>query len=203
MCEEIESMHNTETWKLVPKPENVKIIGSKWIFRIKEGSTPTDPPRFKARLVAKGYNQREGIDYNEIFAPVVMYKTLRLLLAMTIVYDWELHQMDVKTAFLHGSLNETIYISQPPGFIDKDHPDHICLLMKSIYDLKQSPRQWNIKFNSCMLVLGFMRSKFDACLYLKRPKPELNVYLLLCVDDILIMSNSKTEVEKIKRELKS
>ncbi|CAM8978799.1 unnamed protein product [Rhodiola kirilowii] len=87
MCEEIESMHNTGTWKLVKQPQNAKIIGSKWIFRIKEGSSPTDPPRFKARLVAKGFNQREGIDYNEIFAPVVKYKTLGLLLAMTTVYD--------------------------------------------------------------------------------------------------------------------
>ncbi|CAM8983762.1 unnamed protein product [Rhodiola kirilowii] len=202
MCEEIESMLNIGTWKLLSKPENAKIIDSKWIFRIKEGSTPTDPPIFKARLVAKGYNQREGIDYNEIFAHVVKYKTLRMLLAMTTVYDWQLHQMDVKFAFLHGSLNETIYMSQPPGFIDKTHPDHVCLLMKSIYGLKQSPRQWNIKFNSCTLALCFMRSKFDACLYLKRPKPDLNVYLLLYVDDILIMSNYKTEVEKIKRELK-
>ncbi|CAM8949180.1 unnamed protein product [Rhodiola kirilowii] len=203
MCEEIESMHNTGTWKLVSKPENAKVIGSKWIFRIKEGSSPNDPPRFKARLVAKGFNQREGIDYNEIFAPVVKYKTLRMLLAMTKVYDWELHQMDVKTAFLHGNLNETIYMSQPPGFIDKTHPNHVCMLLKSIYGLKQSPRQWNIKFNSCMLALNFMRSKYDACLYLKRPKPELNVYLLLYVDDILIMSNSKTEVDKIIRELKA
>ncbi|CAM8987555.1 unnamed protein product [Rhodiola kirilowii] len=94
-------------------------------------------------------------------------------------------------------------MSQPPGFIDKTHPDHVCMLQKSIYGLKQSPRQWNIKFNSCMLALGFMRSKYDACLYLKRPKPDLNVYLLLYVDDILIMSNSETEVEKIKRELKA
>ncbi|CAM8937412.1 unnamed protein product [Rhodiola kirilowii] len=94
-------------------------------------------------------------------------------------------------------------MSQPPGFIDKDHAEHVCLVMKSIYGLKQSPRQLNIKFNSCMLALGFMRSKFDACLYLKRPKPDLNVYLLLYVDDILIMSNSKTKVDKIKRELKA
>ncbi|CAM8907396.1 unnamed protein product [Rhodiola kirilowii] len=201
MCEEIESMYNNGTWVLVPKPAGAKVIGSKWVFRIKEGNNLDDPPRFKARFCAKGFKQREGIDYNEIFAPVVKYKTLRLLLAMTTVNDWHLQQMDVKIAFLHGNLNETIYMSQPIGFEDSSKPNHVCLLKKSIYGLKQSPRQWNIKFNECMMSLGFIRSKFDTCIYLKRPKSGLCLYLLLYVDDILIMSNAESEIEKIKKEL--
>ncbi|CAM8999342.1 unnamed protein product [Rhodiola kirilowii] len=144
MSEEIESIINNGTWELVPKPPGVKIIGSKWVFRIKEPNSPTEPPRFKATLCAKGFTQREGIDYNEIFVPVVKYKILRLLLAMTTVYDWHLQQMDVKTAFLHGNLNETIFMSQAIGYVDHKLPDHVCLLRKSIYGLKQSPRQWNI-----------------------------------------------------------
>ncbi|CAM8977532.1 unnamed protein product [Rhodiola kirilowii] len=98
MNEEIQSMYANNTWTLMPKPKDVRIIDCKWIFRIKEGNSFNDPPRFKARLVAKGFSQKEGIDFNEIFAPVVKYKTMRLLLAMATVFDWELEQMDVKTA---------------------------------------------------------------------------------------------------------
>ncbi|CAM8990208.1 unnamed protein product [Rhodiola kirilowii] len=141
MHEEIQSMYENKTWTLVPKPSNVKTVACKWIYRIKEGNELDEPPRFKARLVAKGFTQKEGIDFNEIFAPVVKYKTMRLLIAMAAVYDWEIEQMDVKTAFLHGDLEETIYMNQPRGFIDKNSPDSVCLLNKSIYGLKQSPRQ--------------------------------------------------------------
>ncbi|CAM8902685.1 unnamed protein product [Rhodiola kirilowii] len=92
MTEEIQSMHENNTWKLVPRPADVKPLACKWIYRIKEGNSPNDPPRFKARLVAKGFHQREGIDFNEIFASVVKYKTLRLLIAMTAVYDWHIEK---------------------------------------------------------------------------------------------------------------
>ncbi|CAM8977202.1 unnamed protein product [Rhodiola kirilowii] len=119
MNKEIQSMHGNQTWRLVPKPNNVKAIDCKWIFRIKEGNDSGEPPRFKARLVAKGFSQREGIDFNDIFAPVVKYKTMRLLLAMTDVFNLEFEQMDIKTAFLHGNLDEILYMKQPKGFIDK------------------------------------------------------------------------------------
>ncbi|CAM8954218.1 unnamed protein product [Rhodiola kirilowii] len=202
MNEEIQSMYANNTWTLMPKPKDVRIIDCKWIFRIKEGNSFNDPPRFKARLVAKGFSQKEGIDFNEIFAPVVKYKTMRLLLAMATVFDWELEQMDVKTAFLHGDLDETIYMSQPKGFEDKKCPDHVCFLNKSIYGLKQSPRQWNLKFNECMMSLKFTRSKYDTCLYLKRKNKDC-LFVLLYVDDILLMSNSKAMIAVIKRDLKN
>ncbi|CAM8902445.1 unnamed protein product [Rhodiola kirilowii] len=189
------------TWVLMPKPAGAKIICSKWVFRIKEGNNLDDPHRFKAMLCAKGFTQRDGIDYNEIFSPVVKHKTLRLLLAMTTVYDWHLQQIDVKTDFLHGNLNETIYMSPHVGFEDSSKTNHVCLLKKSIYGLKQPPRQWNIKFNKCMLSRGFVRSKFDTCLYLKRPKSGMCLYPFIYVNDILIMSNAKSEIEKIKKEL--
>ncbi|CAM8957332.1 unnamed protein product [Rhodiola kirilowii] len=159
MHEEIQSMYENKTWTLVPKPANVKTVTCKWIYRIKEGNELDEPPRFKARLVAKGFTQKEGIDFNEIFAQVEKYKTMRLLIAMAVVYAWEIEQMDVKTAFLHGDLEETIYMNQPIGFVDKISLDFVCLLNKSKYGLKQSPRQWNKKFDSCMLTLGFTRSK--------------------------------------------
>ncbi|CAM8876419.1 unnamed protein product [Rhodiola kirilowii] len=200
MIEEIQSMHENNTWKLVPKPQNVKPLACKWIYRIKEGNSPNDPPRFKARLVDKGFHQREGIDFNEIFAPVVKYKTLRLLIAMTAVYDWHIEQMDVKTAFLHGDLLETIHMCQLEGFVDKMKPDHVCLLRKSIYGLKQSPRQWNKKFDSCMLDLGFLRSKYDTCLYLKRVK-NAPLFVLLYVDDLLLISPSLHDIKLTKSGL--
>ncbi|CAM8940474.1 unnamed protein product [Rhodiola kirilowii] len=201
MTEEIQSMYANNTWILVPRPTNFKPIGCKWIFKIKESNDPTEPPRFKARLVAKGYKQKEGIDYTEIFAPVVKFKTTRLLIAMVAFYDWELEQMDVKTAFLHGNLEETIYMEQPIGFVDKNNPKHVCLLKKTIYGLKQSPHQWNKKFNACMLSLGFFRSKYDSCLYFKNSDAKSLMFVLLYVDDILLISNVKSEILRIKTEL--
>ncbi|CAM8906112.1 unnamed protein product [Rhodiola kirilowii] len=110
--------------------------------------------------------------------------------------------MDVKIAFLHGDLKETIYMEQPIGFIDKNHPEHVCLLQRSIYGLKQSPRLWNKKFDACMLSLGFLRSKYDACLYFKSVKSDMVIYVLLYVADILLISNSKPTIAKLKSKLK-
>ncbi|CAM8930884.1 unnamed protein product [Rhodiola kirilowii] len=201
MIEEIQSMHDNNTWKLVPRPADVKPFACKWIYRIKEGNSPNDPPRFKARLVAKGFHQRDNIDFNDIFALVVKYKTLRLLIAMTAIFDWHIEQMDVKTAFLHGDLLETIHMCQPEGFVDKTKPNHACLLRKSIYGLKQSSRQWNKKFNCCMLDLGFVRSKYDTCLYLKRVKNNAPLFVLLYVDDLLLISSSMHDIKLTKFDL--
>lgn len=202
MHEEIQSMHANNTWTLVPKHEKVRLIDCKWIYKIKEGADIHEPPRYKARLVAKGFTQKEGVDYNEIFSPVVKYKTMRLLLAMTAVFNWELEQMDVKTAFLHGDLNETIHMRQPKGFIDKEKAEHACLLKKSIYELKQSPRQWNKKFDACMLKMNFTRSQYDTCLYFKDVKSKAPLYVLLYVDDILLISSSKVSINGVKHDLK-
>ncbi|CAM8876646.1 unnamed protein product [Rhodiola kirilowii] len=201
MIEEIQSMHDNNTWKLVPRAADVKPLACKWIYGIQEGNSSNDPPRFKARLVAKGFHQREGIDFNEIFAAVVKYKTLRLLIAITAIFDWHIEQMDVKTAFLHGDLLETIHMFQPEGFVDKTKPNHVCLLRKSIYGLKQSPRQWNKKFDSCMLDLRFIRSKYDTCLYLKRVKNNAPLFVLLYVDDLLLISSSLSDIKMIKSGL--
>ena len=141
MCEEIESLHQNKTWILVPRPQTQKIVGCKWIFKVKEDLSNSEPVRFKARLVAKGFTQVEGIDYNEIFSPVVKYTTIRTVLALVAQFNWELEQMDVKTAFLHGKLEETIYMMQPEGFeVKKKGAELVCLLKKSLYGLKQSPR---------------------------------------------------------------
>ncbi|KAL2243405.1 UNVERIFIED_CONTAM: Retrovirus-related Pol polyprotein from transposon TNT 1-94 [Sesamum indicum] len=183
MNEEMKSLKENKTWVLVPKPKNASIIDCKWIYKIKQ----ENPIKFKARLVAKGFTQKEGIDYNEIFSPVVKYTTVRIILALTVHYNWELKQMDVKTAFLHGDLDENIYICQPAGFVDESKPDFVCLLKKSLYGLKQSLRQWNKKFDSFMQSLKFNRSHYDHCLYFKHVH-DSPIFLVLYVDDMLIAS---------------
>jgi len=140
MEEEMASLKANKTWDLVPRPKNQKLVRCKWLYKLKEGMSPTDPIRFKARLVAKGFTQREYIDYIEIFSPVVKFKTIRIMLALVVQNDLELEQLDVKTTFLHGDLEELIYMDQPAGFTDKIYLDYVCLLKKSLYELKQSPR---------------------------------------------------------------
>ncbi|PKU72844.1 Retrovirus-related Pol polyprotein from transposon TNT 1-94 [Dendrobium catenatum] len=142
MQDEYDSLIKNNTWILVNKKENQKVVSCKWIYKIKEGNTKNEPNRYKARLVARGYTQKEGIDYSEIFSPVVKHTSIRILMGLVAFFDWELEQLDVKTAFLHGELDENIMMAQPEGFVLKGKENLVCLLKKSIYGLKQSPRQW-------------------------------------------------------------
>lgn len=190
MGDEMCSLEKNGTWIVVPKPKNVKIIGRKWVYTKKEGIPGVEPPRFKSRLVAKGYSQREGIYYNEILAPVVKHVSIRVLLQIVAAEDLEFEQLDVKTAFLHGELEEVIYMSQPEGYEVEGREDWVYLLKKSLYGLKQSPRQWNQKFNDFMISRGFTRSSVDSC-----------VYLLLYVDDMLVASKSMQEIKILKKDL--
>ncbi|KAL2230649.1 UNVERIFIED_CONTAM: Retrovirus-related Pol polyprotein from transposon TNT 1-94, partial [Sesamum indicum] len=196
MKEEMKSLKDDKTWILVPKPKNASVVDCKWLFKIKQ----ENPIKYKARLVAKGFTQKEGIDYNEIFSPVVKYTTVRIILALTAHYDWELKQVDVKTAFLHGDLDENIYMNQPFGFSDMSKPDYVCLLKKSLYGLKQSPRQWNKKFDVFMLSLKFTRSNYDHCLYFKYVD-NTPIFLVLYVDDMLIASPSLQLIHVLQKDL--
>jgi len=201
--EEIESLIKNKTWTLVDRDNSQKPIGCKWIFKRKAGIAGVEQPRFKARLVAKGYAQKEGIDFQEIFSPVVKHVSIRLLLSMVVHLNMELQQMDVKTAFLHGYLDETIYMDQPEGYIHEKYPDKVCLLKRSLYGLKQSPRQWNNRFNEFMQRIGYERSKYDSCVYYKILLSGDYIYLLLYVDDILIASKDKEQVCELKTLLNS
>ena len=168
MEEEMQSLHKNQTWKLVDWPSNKKVIGCRWIFKKKPGIPGVEPPRYKARVVAKGFSQIEGVDYHEVFSPVVKHTSIRLLLAIVAMFNLELEQMDVKTAFLHGSLDEVIYMEQPPGFEQQGNSNKVCHLLKSLYGLKQSPRQWYRRFDDFMAMQGYSRSEFDSCVYFKR-----------------------------------
>ncbi|CAL1382933.1 unnamed protein product [Linum trigynum] len=154
--------------------------------------------KFKARVVARGFSQREGVDYNEIFSPVVRHTSIRVLLAIVAHYDLELEQLGVKTAFLHGELEEEIYMTQPEGFEVPGKEDYVCKLKKSLYGLKQSPRQWYKRFDSYMLELGYNRSPYDCCVYHSKAEDGSMIDLVLYVDDMLIAARSKSDIQKLK-----
>ncbi|KAH9781363.1 Integrase catalytic domain-containing protein [Citrus sinensis] len=201
MNEEIISLKKNRTWILVKKPQNKRLVGCKWIYKIKEGTVDGEPPRYKARLVAKGFTQKHGVDFNEVFSPVVKYSSIRILLAIAAYNDLELDQMDVKTAFLHVNLEEEILMDQPEGFIEEGTEDMVCLLKRSLYGLKQSPRQWYLRFDEFMISHGYCRSQYDSCVYFKILSSEDRIYLLLYVDDMLIACKRREEIERLKMEL--
>jgi hypothetical protein len=182
-------------------PKHKKVVRYKWIFR-KEGLSPKEPARFKARLVAKGFSQIPGIDYNDVFSPIVKHSSIRAFFGIVAMHDLELEQLDVKTAFLHGEPEEEIYMDQPKGFIGIGKEDLICKLKRSLYGLKQSPRQWCKRFDSFMLAHDFKRSQYDSCVYIKFVNGS-PIYLMLYVDDMLIVAKSKKQITTLKAQLSS
>ncbi|KAM1838444.1 hypothetical protein ACFX14_020106 [Malus domestica] len=203
MGDEMNSLLKNKTWELAKLPKGKKAIGCKWVYAKKEDADEKRNVRFKARLVAKGYAQKEGIDYNEIFSPVVKHSSIRIMLALVAQYDLELVQLDVKTAFLHGDLNEEIYMCQPDGYIVKGKENLFCKLKKSLYGLKQSPRQWYLRFDKFMRGQNYSRSQYDHCVYFKKLQDGSFIYLLIYVDDMLIASKNVEEIEKLKKQMKN
>ncbi|CAM8947754.1 unnamed protein product [Rhodiola kirilowii] len=199
MEEEMRSLKKNDTWKLVDRPDGVKLVGCKWVFKFKEGILWVEKPRYKARLV--GFTQREGVNFNEIYSPVVKHRSIRIVLSIVAHCNLELEQLDVKTAFLYGSLDETIYMSQPKCFISGNAENTVYLLNKSLYGLKQSPRQWYKRFDEFMLSCDFKRSSYDWCIYYKYWDNGSAIYLLLYVDDMLIASDIMQLISDIKEQL--
>ncbi|KAJ4715305.1 Retrovirus-related Pol polyprotein from transposon TNT 1-94 [Melia azedarach] len=198
MGDEMESLHKNQTWELTKRPRDKKIVTCKWVYKKKEGETSVEGIKYKARVVASGFTQREGVDYNEIFSPVVRHTSIRVLLAIVAHQDLELEQLDVKTAFLHGELEEEIYMTQPDGFQVPGKEDYVCKLKKSLYGLKQSPRQWYKRFDSYMIEIGYTRSLYYCCVYYSKATNGSLIYLVLYVDDMLIAAENKSDVKKLK-----
>ncbi|GAU17623.1 hypothetical protein TSUD_254980 [Trifolium subterraneum] len=188
MLDEFDALIKNKTWELVPRPSNVNVIRSMWIFRHKKKSDGSFE-RHKARLVGDGRSQQVGLDCDETFSPVVKPTTIRIVLTIALSKSWSIHQLDVKNAFLHGKLHETVYMHQPMGFRDSVHPDYVCLLKKSLYGLKQAPRAWYQRFADFIFTFGFFHSKSDHSLFIYRKGNDM-AYILLYVDDIILTASS-------------
>ena len=192
MNSEFSSLIENGTWELVPRPIDKNIVGSKWIYKVKRGPNG-EIERFKSRLVAQGFSQTEGVDFNEVFAPVARFPTIRTLLAFANAHDLEIHHMDVTTAFLNGELDCDIFMEQPEGYVDPANPDYVCKLVKGIYGLKQSARCWNATLDKFMKSRGYTQSPADECVYVKTVKNDDGrisfVIMAVYVDDIIPVSN--------------
>ncbi|GJZ96631.1 retrotransposon protein, putative, ty1-copia subclass [Tanacetum coccineum] len=196
MNTEIQSMINNKVWVLVDLPPNYKNVGSKWVFKKitdMDGIVHT----YKARLVAKGYTQLYGVDYEETFSPVTDIKAIRILISIAAFYDYEIWQMDVKTAFLNGYLDKDIYMVQLEGFVDPKHPRKVCKLQRSIYGLKQASRSWNKRFDEEIKRFGFAQNLDEPCVYQKASGSNVTL-LILYVDDIIIMGNHIPSLQSVK-----
>ena len=185
MHEELNQFARNDVWFLVPKTDEMNIIGSKWVFRNKldEAGVIT---RNKARLVAKGYNQEEGIDNGE---------AVRLLLAFACMSGFKLFQMDVKSVFLNGFINEEVYVEQPPGIEDHQHPNDVSKLKKALYGLKQAPRQWYERLSNFLLSHGYERGMIDKTLFIKKANSEI-ILVQIYVDDIIFCATKDSLCEE-------
>jgi hypothetical protein len=200
MQDEIAALEENNTWILVDLPPNKKPIGCRWVYKVKLKSDG-QVERYKARLVAKGYTQCEGLDYHETFSPVAKLTSVRLLLALVAAKHWFLHQLDVNNAFLHGTLDEEVYMTLPPGFANKGE-SKVCKLTKFLYGLKQASRQWFSRFFMTLLQHGFLQSKSDYSLF-TRSQGDSFIALLVYVDDIIIASNDSAAVSRLTQFLNS
>ncbi|GJV69233.1 retrovirus-related pol polyprotein from transposon TNT 1-94 [Tanacetum coccineum] len=183
MQEELNQFVANDVWELVPQPRNMTIIGTKWVFRNKLDENGV-VSRNKARLVAQGYNQQEGIDYDETYAPVARLESIRILLAYACALDFKLFQMDVKSAFLNGFINEEVYVAQPPGFIDFEKPDHVYKLKKALYGLKQAPKAWYDRLKAFLIKHEYKMGMVDNTLFTKKKSSNL-IIVQIYVDDII------------------
>src|SRR3954464_13452308 len=194
MGSEIESMGDNQVWNLVDLPDGFKAMECKWIYK-KKIDMDGNVHIHKARLVAKGFQQVQGVDYDETFSPVAMLKSVRILLAVVAYFDYEIWQMDVKTAFLNGHLEEDVYMIQPEGFVSPEDAGKVCKLQRAIYGLKQASRSWNTRFDEVVKGFGFIKNEEESCVY-KKVSGSARVFLVLYVDDILLIGNDKNFLMK-------
>ncbi|GJT16659.1 retrotransposon protein, putative, ty1-copia subclass [Tanacetum coccineum] len=199
MNAKMQSMKDNQVWRLVDLPPDCKTVGSKWLFKKKtdmDGNVHT----YNACLIAKGFTQLYGVDYEETFSPVADIRAIRILIAISPFYDYEIWQMDVKTVFLNGYLDEDIYMVQPEGFVDTKYPKKLCNLQRSIYGLKQASRSWNKRFDEEIKKFGFTQNLDEPCVYQKASGSNVT-FPILYVDDIIIMGNHILSLQSVKTYL--
>lgn len=201
MQSELDSIEKNGTWFLTKLPDGHKVIGLKWIYKLKKDAEG-NIIKYKARLVAKGYVQEQGVDYDEIFAPITRLETVRLLLALAAKNQWQVHHLDVKTAFLNGEINEEVYVMQPEGYERKGQEHLVYRLVKALYGLRQAPRAWYAKLNRCLEELGFKRCPYEHGVYTRRENGEVLI-IAVYVDDILVTGTNVIAIESFKRQMSS
>jgi hypothetical protein len=200
MTEEYHSIKKNDVWDIVPRPKGKSIVTSKWIYKIKH---PVDGSveKYKARFVARGFSQVEGINYEETFALVARFTSIRTIISLVASMGWRLHQMDEKTTFLNGEIEEEVDIVQPDGFVIHEKESHVCRLKKALYGLKQAPRAWYEKIDGYLMSLGFSKSVVYPNLYYNIVGDEFLI-LVLYVDD-LFLTGSESLIVECKRALAS
>lgn len=196
---ELEGLEAMGTWKIVDRPAHTNVVGSKMILKVKTDADQI-PVKYKARFVAQGFSQKEGVDFEEIFAPVAPIDTIRCLLAVAAVKDWEVDSVDVVQAYLNSTLHHDVYLKPPDG--SKVPPDKVYKLVKGLYGLKQSGREWNVELDRHLRRLGFMGLSSAPCVYVKG-KDDQMVVITAYVDDMLIISPSRKLVDQAKQAIHS
>lgn len=199
MDDEIYIINKNETWELVKRPADKKVISVKWIYKVKTDECG-QINKLKARLVARGFTQTYGEDYGETFAPVSIYDTIRTLIALAAQNKWKLHQMDVKSAFLNGEITEEVYVEQPSGFEIEGAENMVYKLKKALYGLKQAHGAWYSKIDSYFMSQGCKRSDCDAAMYIQESEGEIMV-ISLYVDDLIITGSKEEMIKQFKENL--
>lgn len=202
MIDEMQALEHSGTWELVPLPPGKTTVRCRWVYTVKvclDGYID----RLKARFVAKGYTQIYGLDYGDTFSPVAKITSIRLLLAMAAIHHWPLYQLDIKNAFLHGELDEEIYMEQPPGFVAHGESGLVCRLRRCLYGLKQSPPGWFGKFNSVVQKFGLKWSQADHSVFYYHSSSGTCIYLVAYVDDIVITGDDQQKISELKKYLVS
>ncbi|GJV08025.1 putative ribonuclease H-like domain-containing protein [Tanacetum coccineum] len=200
MQEELLQFRLQQVWILVDLPHGAKVIGTKWVYRNKRDERGV-VVRNKARLVAQGHRQEEGIDYDEVFAPVARIEAIRLFLAFASFMGFIVYQMDVKSAFLYGTIDEEVYVSQPPGFVDPDHPKKVYKVVKALYGLHQAPRAWYATLSTFLEKHGYRRGTIDKTLFIKKDKKDI-MLVQVYVDDIIFGSTRKSWCDEFEALMK-
>jgi hypothetical protein len=194
----LENFERNQVWKLVDPPPGCKPIGTKWVWKNKEGEK-CEVVRNRSRLVAQGFSQ-EGIYYEETFASVARLEAIRILLAFSVAKGFKLHQMDVKSSFLNGVLEEEVYVRQPSGFESEKYPHRMYKLRKALYGLKQTPRAWYGMLRGFMFERGFEMGKVDQILFLLRQGRDILI-VQVYVDDIVFGSSSNSLIARFAEDM--
>lgn len=198
---EIEAIERNGTWELTDLPKGMKKIGVKWVFKTKLNENG-EVDKCKARLVAKGYAQQHGIDYTEVFAPVARWDTIRMVIALAARNSWSVYQLDVKSAFLHGELNESVFVEQPQGYEKKGEEYKVYRLKKALYGLKQAPRAWYSRIEAYFIKEGFERCSCEHTLFIKTGAGGKILIVSLYVDDLIFTGNDESMFVKFKNSMK-